>query len=242
MEETLKQKLDKELKKLKSLTLKQKLDYTWGYYKIPIIVVIVLVIFIYSMTNAFLSTNRNAITLVLCDLPHENIETSSRILNDTFTEYLGDDADSKDMISLDTSVTLGNYVDDYTRMLMQQKLMAMVTGHSANIMIASKDNILAYGALGMYEDLSELLDIETFAKLDELGLLYTTTVPENTAGKEPTPEYTYYCGIDISHIENNLLEEAGFTIAEDTYLAFPVNGNNAYRALEFLDLLFKDTI
>lgn len=236
---SLREKFNAEIKKLKGMTLKQKLDYIWGYYKIPIIVTVVAVIFVVSIVNNIRSINRNAINVIISGLPVENIEQAHQVINDAFRAYLGDEADEKDMVELDNTVTVGESVDDYTMVVMSQKLMAMVTAHSANMMIASKDSIIHFGEQGMFADLETILDADTYDKLNALGLLFTATIPEDTTGGETTPATTYVCGIDISSLDNALLTEAGFMIGDDTAIAIPVNADNEDRALEFLDLLLN---
>ena len=231
-----------DLAKLKTMTFKQKFDYIWGYYKGPIIAVVFAIIFIVSLIKTIAGSNRDAINIIICDQQCPNYETASQVINEAFTEYMGDEADEKDMIVIDSSLSLSDAQDNYTQSIMQQKLSALVSSNTANMMIADKEDIIGYGTLGMFTDLEEILDADTFAALKERNLLITSTVPADDTLKEPTPEYTYYSGIDISSLDIKLLDDAGITLNEKSALGIPVNGRNEDRAVAFLNLLLADSL
>jgi len=230
-----------DLEKLKKMpTFKQKYDYIWGYYKWGIVGIIVGIIIITSIITTTLSFNRNAITLIACDVQCMDTSKASQVLNDAFADYLGDEADDKEMITLDTSISFRDDLDAYNASIVQQKLTALVAAHTANMMIADREPMTTYGALGMFADLEEILDPALFELLKSRDLLFTATIPADTERDEPTPEVTYYCGIDISGFDNALLKEAGFYISENAAIGIPANANNQDRAIAFLDLLLSE--
>ena len=106
-----------DLAKMQKMTFKKKAEYIWEYYKMPIICIIIGVIFVVSMAKSMLALNRDAITVIVSDVSCEDSDIASRILNDAFTEYLGDEADAKDMITLDASMYFSGS-DDYTNSIM----------------------------------------------------------------------------------------------------------------------------
>lgn len=235
----MKEKFQAELDKLKTLTFKKKIEYIWEYYKIPIIAVVFAVIIIVSFARTLAAVNKDAITFVATDVLCEDSDITSRVLNDAFTKHMGDEADEKDMIVLDASMYFKNN-DEYTASVMIQKLTAMVSSHSANIFIGSNDFVQTQGAFGMFENLEEKLDPQIYEALKNNDMLISVTIPEDTESSEPSPEYTYYAGVDMSKLDNELLDSAGMTLPESAILAIPVNGNNEDRAIEFFYLLLDE--
>lgn len=235
----MKENFQAELDKLKTLTFKKKIEYIWEYYKIPIIAVVFAVIIIVSFARTLAAVNKDAITFVATDVLCEDSDITSRVLNDAFTKHMGDEADEKDMIVLDASMYFKNN-DEYTASVMIQKLTAMVSSHSANIFIGSNDFVQTQGAFGMFENLEEKLDPQIYEALKNNDMLISVTIPEDTESSEPSPEYTYYAGVDMSKLDNELLDSAGMTLSESAILAIPVNGNNEDRAIEFFYLLLDE--
>lgn len=231
--------LAKEAAKLKNMTIKQKLDYIWSYYKWGILAVAFTLICVISMAQAFLGGNHNAIAVFVCDINYTDSEAGSDILNEAFNNYLGDEADKKDSVIIDASMTLQNNLDDYTAALMSQKLSVMTAGHAVDIIISTQEGFEHCGSLGVYTNLKDFLPEDLFAELEAKDALITATIPADHSGEMPVSEKTFYAGIDLKKLGSSILEDAGYIFEDSMVLGIPHSSQKQERSLKFIQMLLK---
>lgn len=222
---------------LKTLTFRQKIDHLWTYYKGSFFAIVIGVLIVLALISTLAKANPKALYIVFCDTFCEDQEYSDRYLSDAFKTYMGDEADRKDMIKIDTSLSFRDDLSERQLKMMEQKFSAEMQAHAIDILVGNRNTIISFGELGMFCDLQELLDPQTFETLKAQDYLFTCTIPASE--EDGTPELTYYCGIDLYRMGGTMLADAGFTIDEDTCLGFPYGSKRQERALKFLDMILS---
>lgn len=208
----MKEQIQNELKKLKSLTFKKKVEYIWEYYKWGIIVSAFIISIVVSIITGIARNNPNAVNITACNLlpamiSSEEEELAEEKLNDSFIRYSGMDKPSKPVIDVDASVDLAAG-DDYLSVMMRQKLIATIGAGAVNIMISNEASMKDYAALNIFEDIREYLPDATVAELEEKNLICKVTItPDETDDTSAAP-YELYYGIKTDN--SSVLKEAGY--------------------------------
>ncbi len=157
-EKSLKEKVRDELKKLSSLTWRQRLGYIWDYYK-PLMAAVVIVILVLSVVATAvhnMSLNRIfSAYLVNCN----SYETDSDLISGEFAEYIGG-IGSNDQITVDA--TLGFSQDEVSEYSMagQMKLTALLAAGEVDLMILDEDAYQGYFGSDVFQELSAVVDEE----------------------------------------------------------------------------------
>jgi hypothetical protein len=222
----------------KGLSFGKKIEWVWNYYKGVIIGVIVgvaaIVYFIYSLV----SFNHDAITLLAVDVQIEDSSAASDQLAETFNEYLAtlDDEDDKPPLEIDNSIYL-NSSDMSVASTSMQKLTAIIVSNSANVILAHQDMVEKYGAEGMFTDLKDFLDADTYQKLLDEDALVSVTIPADTETDPEAKDETYYAAIRIDALDTSSLTDAGFYLEDDMLIGIPVNYEHEQRTQAFINML-----
>jgi len=154
-----------EKKKLKDMTFKEKFEYIWQYYKIQIIIIAVVIIFLGSIINGILNPPTPAYAGVAIYEVYlgENFETEfERIMTEALIE---DPMLQKIYIH---SFLSGD--DPSAQMAMVQKLMAMLATRELDLFIAENEVFERYISEGMLAPLDR-----TGVTAPEELLVYGTT-------------------------------------------------------------------
>lgn len=235
----MKEKLKKEIEKLKKLTFKQKVQYIWEYYKVGILIFIFAAIFIGMFISSAIKTNPDAAHVAVCDmLPYglmgndEDTELLAESkLNEAYVAYTGMEVPKKLPLSVDTSYSL-NLADNYMSTMMRQKLIAALGAQMIDIMIGTETGIKDYGSMNAFLDLREYLPDETVNMLDEKGLICKSTItPDTEDGGKP---YEVYYGIKVDDM--TVLTDSGY-VTEGCVAALTGNPDKLDISVQFIDML-----
>ncbi len=235
--------LKSELDKLKKLTFKQKVTYILDYYKFPFLIAAIIIFIFGGLLYTILSYDEDKVTISLAvfDGLCEDVGAASEIVNQAFDQYVGAVNSTGDTILLDTSfLNSGALEDDMNQAVTLQQLIGALSTGELNLMVASRDNLLSMASFDYMEDLEKMLPADIYAKLNDMGVLLSCTVPAGVSvdGRE----YDYVCGIDLSVLPDNLLTQAGYHLPEDIAVGIAVNAPHPELTLKLLELIIEPMI
>ncbi len=98
--------IKEQKKKFKELSLSEKFQYIWEYYRLIIAAVIAVILVIASFIHAYIRNNYDTVCdIAVCDGKLTGYDTDDDLLTTGFTNYLGIDG-KKERIHIDYSYTL----------------------------------------------------------------------------------------------------------------------------------------
>lgn len=230
--------------RLKSLNGKNKIQYIWDYYKLPLALFgILLYILVYVSYNHFTCKD----TILYAALVNVNAgENLTAGLSDDFVEYLNMNP-SKNKLELYTGLYL---TDDEQNEYFQYayasrlKILAAIDGEELDVVLMNREAFDAFSQNGY------LCDLETFLSQEDLVLYDTikqdlaaniTILEDNLIELQLDPSVVYYAvteehhyGIDLSHTD--LIRDAGFK--EPVYLGILANSPRRDNAISYIRYLF----
>ncbi len=234
--------------KLKTLKGKKKIQYIWDYYKLPLVILgILLYIFGYISYNRFSYKD----TILYMALVNVNAgETLTKELSTDFLDYQNLNP-SKNKLELYTGLYLtDNEQSDYYPYTYASriKILATIDGKLLDVVLMNKEAFDAFSQNGYLYDLEELL-----CQTD--SLLYHTVqsdlatnifiLEDNAAECQLDPSVSYYAlteehyyGMDLSRTE--FIGSAGFK--EPVYLGIIANSPHVDTAIAYIKYLFSKTI
>lgn len=232
--------------KLNNLHGRKKIQYIWDYYKLPLVVLgIILYIISYALYGHF--THREPVLYTA--LVNVNAsESLNKQLSSDFLDVL-DGNPSKETVQLYTGLYL---TDDeaspyhaYTY-ASRIKILAAIDGEQMDVVLMNKEAFDTFSQNGYLCDLEKLLSSKDVALYDSLKpfLLTNTVILEDNAIDlqfDSSITYqavtdTYVMGLDMS--QTGLIHQAGF---EDTvYLGIIQNSTHKDTAIKYIKYLFSE--
>ncbi len=206
--------------KIKERTTKEKLAYFWEYYKVHTLVAIIAVLVVSNFIYTLATRKDSALETAFVNT-YLGQEVDTEQMAADYIAYAGIDAKEYQAV-IDGSMYIDyEGMDQYSAANMQ-KLMAMVSARSLDVMVTDDLYLEHNMAAGMFGDLSELLPAEVLAKYED-RLLYKD-IPEDDKGEVPV-------AIDVRDSKYLMSAEvpAWFTIISNA-----PNVENARKFLEFL--------
>ncbi len=195
------EEIRKQTGKLKDMDMKQRLQYIWDYYKIPIILVLVVLFAVFSFIRDKATSKQTVFYVAMLD---SNVtETVQSTLLDGFADTLdGFDSEHETMmINADYDTGAGGQIG-FTFI---QKIVAEYSVGTIDATIAPRASIEEFAEHQAYGDLSGLLPAEMYEKLEKDGYDFIYITYEDPVGGE---KHEYPAAVDITsspHIQ------AGFT-------------------------------
>ncbi|MDR1770770.1 MAG: extracellular solute-binding protein [Hungatella sp.] len=226
-DKTLKDSLREERDKLKNMSVKDRLWYIWEYYKIPIIIAVVAVVFISSIGSAVYNNRfETALSCVILNSsPAGEANSADDYFNQGFRQYI----DLKEDVKIDVDYSMSPTFDEssmneftYAQLA---KITAMISSKSLDVMIGKPDTIDHFGEMGGFIDLKELLPADVYDKVKE-NLYFVTN--------QETGEKTA-CGILIS--STDFSKKTGLII-DDPVLSVMSNSTHTDTAVELIRYVF----
>ncbi|MBQ9361390.1 MAG: hypothetical protein IJT96_10195 [Lachnospiraceae bacterium] len=224
--------------KFKELNNKQKLQYIWDYYKIPIIIAIILIFAIISFVRNRLEYKPTVFNLVMID---SNVtELIAESLLDGFADYCEDFDPDTQQISLHAdydSSTFNQGIGIYSN---RQKILAEYSVGTIDATIAPKDVIEELAESQAFGDLSEILPKAMMDEIISKGYDIIHVSYEDPATGEV---HDFPAAINISE---SLEIQKGFTdingkispyFNEDCYYAISPNSSYLEHDILFLEYL-----
>lgn len=167
--ENIMDEIKEQKKKFKDMTLRQKWNYFWDYYKIPTLVIILVIIFLVTFTRDYIEGKKE--TMLYAVLIGANTLNDYDQLSADFADYAGIDLSQKQVI-FDTSVQPGNASYEMD-MASTQKMMAMASAGNMDVIIAEETSFETYADAGYYMDLRNVLSAEQLAAYGDSVYYYT---------------------------------------------------------------------
>lgn len=183
-DKTLKDALQEERRKLKDMSVKNKLWYIWEYYKIPIISVITAIILIFSIgTTVYNNRYETALScIILNSRPTGETDTVSNFFDQGFRQYINLEDDKTILVDHSMSLTFDeSSMNEFTYAELA-KITAMISTKQLDVMIGKPDVIDHYGSMGGFADLKTLLPADVYEKVkDQLYMVTNEETGEETA-------------------------------------------------------------
>lgn len=237
----------------KTGTPKEKAEYIWDYYKIPILVILILIYLIGNIVHSRLTAKEYVLQGLFLNTLTE--AEAVQELEDGFLEVYPIDQDKED-IFLDTSIY---YLPDSDQVSLDtsyqaiQVLSVKVAAGEIDFMATETPVLTEFAYDGYFYDLSEVLSNEQYTKYEPYLLYYDKAVMRELSNvdytleeaesvilpdpakpelmKEPVPVMINITGSEkLSFLYPNT--------AKDYSFALIVNGSHTEKALELLEYLF----
>ncbi len=186
--------------KLKGQGFKAHWDYFWEYYKIHTIVAVFALIFIITIVRDI--TNKKPYALEAIFINSAGLDTQTTI-QDGFMEYAGIDS-AKESCMVDTSANFQISNLDTTAVATSEKIFAMTSAKSLDIIVADRNSFAHFGGQGSYMDLREVFSDEELAALED-RLFY---VDEGYIEYLASSEYTEYITTGVYDKSNKYAVQA----------------------------------
>lgn len=209
----------------KEMTVMEKADHIWEYYKIHIIAGLFVLLFAGSMIN-HLFINKPKALLVNLSLLGGYVDTNRLSdFGDKLTEALLDDPEAHEEVKIDF-FTFDDQGDIQLAMASRQKFMAMTSIQEIDVLIADRAEFESLAYQGYFKPLDTVLDPST------LEDFYDRLI---TARSEEDSEDFYY-GIAADDIR--ILSEISYP-TEGKVLGIVINTPRPEKAVELVQLLFQ---
>lgn len=168
---TLREDTKAEWDKMKERPFKEKLSYFWEYYKVHTIVAIIAVIFVAAMIRSFVTSKDYAVYIAAVDALDAAGETSE-VWSGELADIIGFDEDDYE-VYVDYSVQFGvDGTSARSDFVSAQKLTALLTSRSMDIMIADMTVFEQYAQNDCFVDLRDIYSAEELSAME--GLVYYT--------------------------------------------------------------------
>ncbi|MDY5845700.1 MAG: hypothetical protein SPJ92_04025 [Bariatricus sp.] len=239
----LKQKASPELEKLKTLHGPQKIRYIWDYYKLPIVVLCILLYILgYSLYGHFTHKETILYTALV------NVSASDSLTEQLSTGFLDslDQDTSKTTMQLYTGLYLTddetNPYHEYTY-ASRMKILASIDGKQLDVVLMNKEAFDAFSQNGYLCDLEELLsseDVDLYNRLKPHLVTNTVILEDNSTDLQLDPSITYQAvteehpfGLDLS--QTSMISDAGFS--DIVYLGIIANSPRTEEAINYVRYL-----
>lgn len=169
--------------KLKGKSPKEKLAYFWEYYKVPALIVLLVVIFgsdlIYNIvTKKAIAMEAAFVNMVTA----EDFDSEQEAAG--FVTWAGIDPKEYEAV-FDTGIYIDyDGGDEYTAVNIQ-KVMAMISARALDVILADDSYLEQTADEGYYADLSEVLPEELLAQFEAEDKVLYRDIPEDGKGEIP---------------------------------------------------------
>lgn len=235
-----------EKEKLRNLHGRKKIQYIWDYYKLPLIILgIILYIIGYALYGHF--THREPVLYTAL----VNVNASGSLNKQLSSDFLDvlDGNPSKETVQLYTGLYLTDDEDSpyhaYTY-ASRIKILAAIDGEQMDVVLMNKEAFDTFSQNGYLCDLEELLSSGDTALYDLIKpFLVTNTVilEDNAIDLQFDSSITYQAVTDtyamgLNMSQTGLIHQAGF---EDTvYLGVIQNSTHKDTAIKYIEYLFSE--
>ncbi len=213
-----------EKQKLSEMTFKEKVTYFNNYYRLKVIVIILLIAGAVYMAYSILSPKPETVFYAAVINSAMDDETVATVQSD-FAGKLGIDPKTQE-IMIDSSYQLGSEgnVSEFS-ISAQQKLGTYFYAGQIDVIIAPESVFADYARLGNLSKLSDELPTDLFTKLTD-SFYYSETEEDKTS----SPYGIYLDGAKIYDKAGNLVDKP--------VLGIVVNSKYKQNAVEFIRYLF----
>ncbi|SEK62004.1 hypothetical protein SAMN04487770_10298 [Butyrivibrio sp. ob235] len=163
---------------LKGMGFKAHWDYFWDYYKIHVIVALIVIIGIASFAKEILTRKPDAISVTIVNAANTQDAT---LLHDEFAEYEKIDTSQYNVLIDSSSVINIENPDSYT-VANSERLYAMIAAHDLDVLMADKDVFDNYAKSELFLDLRECFSEEELKSFGD-AVYYFDTADYNSNGE-----------------------------------------------------------
>lgn len=171
MNEKLKNEIKNEKKKLSRMTLGQKAEYIFEYYKFPIIVTVVVIILVASILRTVINNKPLGFYAMFLNGSGQEMSVSADELEKRFSEYAGIDG-GKEKVVIDTTASFNPNVNSQYTMAQNAKITALFASHDLDAMIIDPGVFTYYALNGAFADLRDVLSEEEFLRYKDENKIY----------------------------------------------------------------------
>lgn len=167
--------IKEQKKKFKELSLSEKFQYIWEYYRLIIAAVIAVILVIASFIHAYIRNNYDTVCdIAVCDGKLTGYDTDDDFLTTGFTNYLGIDG-KKERIHIDYSYTLEEKFLDQDPQISKEKIYVLSqTNNLDGYMSEYKDiDHFCFDTSCFFYDLRELFSTDELDELSEYIIYHT---------------------------------------------------------------------
>lgn len=239
-------KIQKEKEKLHSLHGTVKLQYIWDYYKLPLLILfIVLYIVIYTLYGHFTHKDNILYTAFVNVACSEQLTTQ---LSTDFLDWLEEDTSKKEIYLYEGLYLTEQESSAHAQYIYasRMKILASIDSEQLDVVFMNQEAFDAFSQNGYLCNLEEILFTENFKLYEKIKpALVTNTIilEDNLEEVQLDSSVTYEAvtseypmGLNLSHTK--LFENAGF---DDTvYLGIIANSPRIDTAAMYLTYLFEN--
>ncbi len=221
-------------KKFNELKLKEKLSFIWDYYKWWFVFGIIFITIAVYTIPAMIENHKEPV-LYAAFINTQLYSQESTTIMDDFVEKANIDIDGKRIV-LDTSLTINRDRADQTSMQCNQKVLALFSSNTLDVMLSDDENFQFYAQQGAFQSLEEALPEDVFEKYKPYML---------TCNSKESDQTIYY-GIQVG-TSKVLYDEGAYHNANGDILVEPIfsictNAKQPENAVKFLEYLMEEEI
>ena len=211
--------------KLKGKSPKEKLAYFWEYYKVPALIVLLVVIFgsdlIYNIvTKKAIAMEAAFVNMVTA----EDFDSEQEAAG--FVTWAGIDPKEYETV-FDTGIYIDyDGGDEYTAVNIQ-KVMAMISARALDVILADDSYLEQTADEGYYADLSEVLPEELLAQFEAEDKVLYRDIPEDGKGEIPI-------AVDV--------RDSSFFLSHEvpSWFTVVINAEHPETAVKFLEYMLLE--
>lgn len=211
--------------KLKGKSPKEKLAYFWEYYKVPALIVLLVVIFgsdlIYNIvTKKAIAMEAAFVNMVTV----EDFDSEQEAAG--FVTWAGIDPKEYEAV-FDTGIYIDyDGGDEYTAVNIQ-KVMAMISARALDVILADDSYLEQTADEGYYADLSEVLPEELLAQFEAEDKVLYRDIPEDGKGEIPI-------AVDV--------RDSSFFLSHEvpSWFTVVINAEHPETAVKFLEYMLLE--
>jgi len=221
-----------EIKKLREMPFKKKMEYIWDYYKIPIIVTIAIIFVIGSFINSrFINPAPDAALFVVWNAGFATDEQLNS-MKETFETKIIDEEKNEDVI-ITTFFTMAE--DPSISMINIQRLAAMLAAGEIDVFLVGSQMLEEYALLGYLQPMESVL-----AEIRVINPAVYERINENIVrGDIETEDRSTaerIIGINVS--DSSLVNKIGFYVNE-LFFGISITAGQKENATTALITLFE---
>ena len=211
--------------KLKGKSPKEKLAYFWEYYKVPALIILLVVIFgsdlIYNIvTKKAIAMEAAFVNMVTA----EDFDSEQEAAG--FVTWAGIDPKEYEAV-FDTGIYIDyDGGDEYTAVNIQ-KVMAMISARALDVILADDSYLEQTADEGYYADLSEVLPEELLAQFEAEDKVLYRDIPEDGKGEIPI-------AVDV--------RDSSFFLSHEvpSWFTVVINAEHPETAVKFLEYMLLE--
>lgn len=216
----LKERLNTEKARLREMTFKEKMQHIWEYYKIHLIVIVVILIVIGSFVNIWFINPRPKTVLFIAWSAGFALDEQTTGLADVLT---GELVENKRKEAVEVSLFLTDSSDPQMEMANTMRMTAMIAAGMLDVFILTDELVAEFSQNGAIQPLDAILaelksaDPALYAEIEDSIAYGMYTTEEGSSGER-------MMGIDISN--SPIISELAFYSEQGLWFCVTANSGN----------------